>query len=348
MELLITLRQNNIVTEMSLQPLVQSKMINKIYVVRDYPANELPKVEYYCPWKFLTKSGIIKTVSKLMLMIYLTISKNPDVIVGYQSFPHSVNAFICGKIFHKPVVANIMGSPKNWHRRNLLLPLIKNCNMVSTTGSKSRDCLVRKGVDKAKIFVLPDSIDTDRFYPMDVARKYDIISIGRLSPEKNIETLLGAISKVKKIKKDITVGIVGDGPSKESLEKLTKELGITDNVDFLGFKDNTEFYYNSGKMYVLTSVIEGLPMAMLEAMACGLPCVVSNVGDVSDIAKDGENAIVIDDPYDVDGFAKAIIRLLNDDKLYKKLSENTKIVREKYCYESATKVWNEILDSIGG
>ena len=72
-----------------------------------------------------------------------------------------------------------------------------------------------------------------------------------------------------------------------------------------------------------------------------------DVGDITDAAINGVNAMVIDDPYDVDGFADAIIRLLTDNELYKKLSGNMEILREKYCYDRATEAWDQIFNSIG-
>lgn len=351
MKLLISINYVEIMNEQTLQPLVDSEKVSRIYVVHDLDVPQMKKVERYAtpqwlssPVHKLTIRGIVRSAWHFMLMLYITMTKNPDAIIGFYIFPHALYAFICGKISRKPAIAYIDDWPGIWHLKRSLIPVLKHCDIIATTGTKTKDFLLKQGINKNKLFILPDSIDIERFKPLPQPRKYDCIFVGRIAPSKKVDTLLRVIAKVKKSKNNLTVGIVGDGPLIDSMKTLAVQLGVMDNVKFLGFRKNPEHYYNSAKIFILTSYYEGLSMAMLEAMACGIPCIVPDVGDMTDGAVDGVNAIVIDDPYDVNGFATAIIRLLNDDELYKKLSENTKIVREKYCYESATKAWKEILD----
>lgn len=352
MKILVAINYSETVNEDTLMPLVQSKKIGEIYVVHDQPVPKLSKLECFSIPKQLKKSldpdritiySITRTIGKLMLMIYLSFIKKPDAIIGCYIFPHAVYAFICGKIFKIPIIAYIDDCPRFWRLKRMLIPMLKCCDVVLVTGTKNREYVIKQGINEHKIHILPDSIDVGKFKPISLPKRYDIIFVGRLAPAKRIDTLLKAVVKVKEIKKGIKVGIVGDGPLRSSLEDLANRLGITENVEFLGFKDNTEFYYNSSRIFMLTSYYEGLPMAMIEAMACGIPCVVSNVGDITDVAIDGVNAIVIDNPYDADSFADAIIKLLKDDEFYKVLSKNTQIVRERYCYESATMFWDNIL-----
>ena len=127
-------------------------------------------------------------------------------------------------------------------------------------------------------------------------KRYDVVTVGRLAPVKHVETLINAVKKVKENgMKDIQVGIVGDGPSRRELEKLTKNLQLTDNIEFVGFKDDVEEYYNSAKCYVLTSEREGAPIALLEAMACGITPIVSRCGNVSDILENGYISQIVHD-----------------------------------------------------
>jgi glycosyltransferase involved in cell wall biosynthesis len=355
MKLLVSINYSEIMNEQVLRPLINSERITQIYVVHDLNVPEKPKLERHntpkwlrSPSHKLTLRGILRTVWHFFLVFSIAIIKKPDAIVGFYIFPHAHYAFVCGKILRKPAIARIDDWPGIWHLKRRFIQMLKHCNAIATTGTKTKEFLLKQGISKNKLFILPDSIDIERFKPLLLPKKYDIIFMGRIAPAKKVDTLLGVIAKVKKSKSNLTVGIVGDGPLMDSMKTLAAQLGVTDNVEFLGFRKDPEHYYNSAKIFVLTSYYEGLPMAMLEAMACGIPCVVPNVGDITDAAKNEVNAIVIDNPYDVNGFANAIIRLLNDDRLYKKLSENTKIVREKYCYESATKVWDRLFNSIGG
>lgn len=355
MRLLVSINYSEIMNEQVLRPLINSERITQIYVVHDLNVPEMPKLERYntpkwlrSPSHKLTLRGVLRTVWHFLLLYYIAIIRKPDAIVGFYIFPHAHYAFICGKILRKPAIAYIDDWPGIWHFKRSFILILKHCDVIATTGTKTKGFLLKQGINKNKLFILPDSIDIERFKPLLLPKKYDIIFMGRIAPAKKVDTLLRVIAKVKKSKSNLTVGIVGDGPLMDSMKTLAAQLGVTHNVEFLGFRKDSEHYYNSAKIFVLTSYYEGLPMAMLEAMACGIPCVVPNVGDITDAAIDGVNAIVIDNPYDVNGFANAIIKLLNDDEFYKKLSENTNVVRKRYCYESATKAWNEILDSIKG
>ena len=92
---------------------------------------------------------------------------------------------------------------------------------------------------------------------------------------------------------------------------------------------------------------EGLPMVVLEAMGCGLPCVVSDVGDINDLITDNFNGYIIPDYSDIDLFVESIDKLLSSKQNYDMISSNSiSTVREKYSYKAATEVWQTILSEI--
>ena len=91
-----------------------------------------------------------------------------------------------------------------------------------------------------------------QFYPMKIPKIYDVISVWRLSPEKQIEVLLHATSLIRKRDREIKVCIVGTGPCRNKLERLVGKLNLVNNVDFVGFQQSVEYYYNSSRILVLT------------------------------------------------------------------------------------------------
>jgi glycosyltransferase involved in cell wall biosynthesis len=99
----------------------------------------------------------------------------------------------------------------------------------------------------------------------------------------------------------------------------------------------------------MTSEYEGLPMAMIEALSCGLPCIMPDVSNISTIAIHEKNSLSVPSG-DMQGFAEQIYRLLTNDKLYKRLSMNAIKIRDdkafEYSLENATNLWNSILDNI--
>lgn len=360
MKILGTLSLSNGTAINFLTPLIQIERVKRIIIVRNSPGPKLPKVRYVCPPKITNKFVFTRIISKLLLMIYLIIKEKPKLIISFYMKAYGIIALLSGKITNVPVNLNIISGPEEYqllringkdYRLKLmektLLYLTKYSNAITTTGTKTKEYLVHNGIRKDIIDILPDSIDLDRFHPMPMEKKYDILIVGRCDPAKRLENFLQIVSRLKAKKSGIKAALRGDGPLKNSLERLSRELEIQNNVEFLGYQDNVEVYYNASKIFVLTSEREGLPMAVHEAMGCGLPCVISNVGDIPDLAVDGFNSIVIQNYDDIDGYVDAIINLLEDKDFYDTMSMNAyKTVRERYSYENAKNVWEKILKKL--
>lgn len=127
---------------------------------------------------------------------------------------------------------------------------------------------------------IPNGIDFEKISKVKKAEdEYDVVFVGRLIKEKNVELLLEALVEVKKNMPDISALIVGDGPEKDQLEKLAFDLGLSENVKFVGFlesHDEVISYMKSSKAFVLPSKREGFGIVALEANASGLPVVTVN------------------------------------------------------------------------
>jgi len=119
-------------------------------------------------------------------------------------------------------------------------------------------------------------------------------TISRLSPEKGVHFLIEGF-KILLEKMDATLIIIGDGPERKRLEKMTVDLGIRDNVSFTGWKDNPFKYMRDMDVFVLPSLWEGFSNVILEAMACGVPVIASDSkGGVREAIRDGENGLLIE------------------------------------------------------
>jgi glycosyltransferase involved in cell wall biosynthesis len=120
-----------------------------------------------------------------------------------------------------------------------------------------------------------------------------LVCVGRLTEQKGIDVLLTALGQVVREGLPAKCIIVGDGPLRESLQKQAVDLGVTDHVFFEGFRDNVQQYLNGADAFVLASRIEGLPLSILEAMASGLPCLVTDVGGNSEVVTTGVDGLVV-------------------------------------------------------
>jgi len=359
MKLLGTLWMLDLCVIQSLTPIIQIDDVDEIILVRNRPGPPLPKVRYHCPPKILNAFFLTRILSKLVMMMYLIVKEKPDAIISYYMKASGIIALISAKLFNLPVNFNVMSGPEEYQllrckgkdyrlklMEKVLLFLTKHFDSITTTGTKTKEYLMQNGIDK-EILVLPASVDMEKFSPETEKKEYDLLIVARFDPAKQVHIFLQVVAKVKKFKPDIRAGIVGDGDLREELTRLSHELSIEDNVEFLGYRHNVEDFYKLSKIYILTSKREGFPMVVLEAMGCGLPCVISNVGNVTDLAEDGYNAIVVQDCTDVDGFVNGIKKLLEDKTFYRKISENAfSTVRQKFSYEHARCTWETILKQL--
>ncbi|MCM3874372.1 MAG: glycosyltransferase [Pyrinomonadaceae bacterium] len=143
-----------------------------------------------------------------------------------------------------------------------------------------------------------------------------ILFAGRLTEEKRADRFLRTLRMIVKERPDLTLTarIAGDGPLRKDLERLAAQLGLgRDHVEFLGeLKDVQPFYYKSDFL-MLTSDWEGTPNVLLEAMACGLPAVVTRVGGVPEIV--GQDRGLMVEANDADGLTRATLRMIDDRSL---------------------------------
>ncbi len=192
---------------------------------------------------------------------------------------------------------------------------------------------------ESKAVVIRNGIPiTDRKFDVEVKKEYDILCVARLEEAKGVDILLEAIGILReKSNLPLNVAIVGGGSKKEMLFNLNKNLGLENVVHFLGVRKDVSHLMDVSRIFVLPSRWEGLPIVILEAMAHGLPVVSTPVGGIPEVVKNGENGILVpkEDP---DSLSESVLRLLNDEELLKRLSNNAyEFVKQYYSIETYTK-----------
>lgn len=165
-----------------------------------------------------------------------------------------------------------------------------------------------------------------------------IISAGELIERKNHEVIIKALGLLKN--PDIYYAIAGKGPLREYLENLAVKLGIGDRVKFLGFRTDIKELYHIADISAFPSLIEGLGLAGIEAMAAGIPLVSSNVHGITDYVIDGKTGYALN-PCDVKGFAAAIDKLAGNKQLRESMREACLKAVEPFELNNALRVmWN--------
>lgn len=155
---------------------------------------------------------------------------------------------------------------------------------------------------------------------VDYSQQNRILHIGRLGPEKNVDVIIKSFSLLAENNKDVTLDIMGDGPSKKQLIKLAKRLKVSDRVNFLGFVDRNDILKGLGSydLFVTASTIETQGLVILEAMASGLPIVGVNKLAIPEVVNDSVNGYLIK-PGDHKTMAKAMEKIISDTKLRQKM-----------------------------
>lgn len=172
-----------------------------------------------------------------------------------------------------------------------------------------------------------------------------IIAVGRLVKAKNYPSLLKAFRIVLKI---ITADLVilGDGPEEDKLKKMAVDLGVADNVKFLGFKPNPYKYMSRASVFALSSIREGFGNVIVEAMACGAPVVAADYNSgPSEIIEDGVNGLLVD-PQNEKALAEAIIKILKDKDLAKILSDNGRARAKYFSVEKSVKEYEKVFERL--
>jgi len=134
---------------------------------------------------------------------------------------------------------------------------------------------------------------------------FTLLYVGRLAPLKDLATLLHAVALTRSHHPDVQLWIVGDGPLESSLRKLSAELGLNEFVTFFGEQTEVSPFMLGADLFVSSSVTEGLPVSLLEAMSVGLPALVTDVGGMGEIAR-LSGAVSLVSSSDAEGMAEAL------------------------------------------
>ena len=170
--------------------------------------------------------------------------------------------------------------------------------------------------------VIPNGVDTNLFKPIERTANniFTFLFVGRFQTQKNLEVVLQTFAAAFK-NKPVQLTLIGDGPLKEVLLKQAKTLGIERQLYWLPWqtKDNLKKCYQAADCLINFSLYEGMPNVVLEAMACGLPVIASNIMGHEELIEDGETGFLVD-LNNTTALQKKLCKILEDDLLRQKMS----------------------------
>jgi glycosyltransferase involved in cell wall biosynthesis len=211
-----------------------------------------------------------------------------------------------------------------------------------------------KAVPPDRIVLIPNGVDVSHFRRDEDLRrrarqkylneeKFVWLAVGRLSPQKNYPLLLRAFVSVVKIRPEAILMIVGDGPLKQQLVDYSEKLGLRHSVRFVGLHDDIVTIMNMSDGFVLSSSWEGMPMVLLEAAACEVPIVATNVGGVSEVFEHGKAGFVVpgeDEAHLADGMHK-LMRLSKEERKEFGVQARERVL-QKYDIEVLSGDWDAL------
>ncbi|HAR66656.1 MAG TPA: glycosyltransferase family 4 protein [Lentisphaeria bacterium] len=268
----------------------------------------------------------------------------PDLTIAYFGIPGGPAAWWLRLIRGVPYVVSLRGGdvpgmqPQQLRRQHqLTAPFIRflwrRATAVVANSAGLAD-MARKADLQTQISIIPSGVDTAVYCPpaRSEAPNGRLLYVGRLSFEKGLDVLLEALSTLKEL--DWTLKIVGDGPELAALTAQAQQLGLAGRVEFSGWCERAALpaAYQGADGFVFPSRAEGLPNALLEAMACGLPVVATQVSGSEDIVVDGENGCLVP-AEDAAALAAGIRELLESRKGYGPAAR--KHVQKHFCWEAA-------------
>jgi glycosyltransferase involved in cell wall biosynthesis len=175
-------------------------------------------------------------------------------------------------------------------------------------------------------------------------KNFVIGSVGSLYPVKGHTYLLKALAIVLKTRRDVVCRIAGQGQLLSHLQAEATDLGIANQVEFLGLRDDIPQFLQGIDVFVLPSLSEGLPLSILEAMAAGKPVIATNVGGVSEVIEDRRTGFIVP-PKDPEALANRILRVLTDQAVAEGLgTAGKKKVERDFSLETMTKQYEALYE----
>lgn len=298
-----------------------------------------------------SKETIIQRIKNSFRLLNNTKKYEPDIIISFCPTMCFISCFF--KIFVKKfrnikLIISERNDPKNEYK-NIISRFLANylysksdVIVFQTKGAKS---FFSKKVQNKGV-IIPNPIN-NKFLASNIHQKKDniIINVGRLESQKNHELLIKACKNVFKKNNDWILRIYGEGSLKKHLKFLINDLNMNDKIYLMGRCNNLDKELKKGKIFVLCSNYEGMPNALMEAMACGLACVSTDCpcGGPSELIENNKNGLLVP-VNNTKELEKAINKIIVDNELQKKLSNNSKRIIELYNFDVIMKDWKIIID----
>ncbi len=274
------------------------------------------------------------------------LSFNPDVIHVHLDFSYS---WIWSIIHRTPLICTMHSDPHR-HLDKRIRAIIKlksfqrNLKMVGCAGIISEMVVSCYNINRNQVTTIYNPVDVKKYKKQaEHTNDFSFICVGRFSPIKNHHMLIEAMSYVHKKYPNAMLYLAGEGELMESVSLQVKEAGLDNNVVFLGNVDNIPDLLPTMDVLVLSSKSEACPMVILEAMASEVPVIGTRVGGVPELITN--NGMVVDCD-DVEGFARAMCKMIEKPVMKEEMKANSRKLVKKYDVDMISQQYEKLYDDM--
>lgn len=301
-----------------------------------------PRVRVECVVK---KTGTTNKLKNAVWLRQYVKKESPDVFLSFL-MPFNMMAIASLAFTGTKVVVCERQDPSDV--KTPLMRAIRNflyhfASRIEVQTAKGKNYFSKSIQKKIKIIPNPNHItEADRQKVISSDKENRVAIVGRLIPLKNHKMLINAFSKVLVHHPDYKLDIFGDGEMYETLQKQIKDKNIEEYVYLHGRTSDVPTALAKEKIFVLCSNVEGMPNALMEAVALGVPSIATDVSGVRDIITDGENGFII--PVgDEDALVDSLLKLIGSEELQRKYSENSIVIFEKFDKKRIFNLWLDLV-----
>lgn len=273
----------------------------------------------------IKKSPKILSLFNFLIQGYILCSKRGyDLITTQDPYFIGFVALFLSKLFGSKLEVQIHGFEKFFSFRKIIFKLvINNADSIRVVSQRLKNYLINNfNIEADRIVVIPIftkiNINIEQNFKK-ISDKFIFLTIGRLVPIKDIALQIMAFRDLTLDHDNLELHIVGDGPEKNNLETLVKDLGISDKVRFFGYQTELNHFYDQANVFMLTSQAEGWGMVVIEAAAHNLPIIMTDVGCAGEVIKNNESGLVIPVSH-VGALKNAMKKMLNNADFRKRVS----------------------------
>ena len=304
--------------------------------------------------KLWRKIGYLSAIYKVRKLIF---SIAPDILHAHWSTSYGLLAAVSG--FHPLIIStwgrDIIDSPRDsWILKKVVQYNLSKADVITSTSlmlKKETQKYIQTG---QKVHHIPFGIDTEKFIVNSELKDNNTIYIGTvksLEEKYGISYLIQAFAQVKMQITNVELIIVGVGSLFNKLVKLAESLGINNSITFTGKVENDEVVHYLHKMdiFVVPSISESetFGVAAVEASACGLPVIASNIGGLPEVVIDGKTGFLID-PENIDDLTEKLLILINDKMMRKKMGEEGRnYIEANYRLEECGLMMESVYNELG-